>query len=134
MNRPDSAILIAAACSAALLTGCQTPPPPAVEADYVTNYPRVTATGGVNTVLLVRETGVVVDNSDVLRVQVPVRNVASETKLAQYRFFFFDENGTVHNDNPAWKRARIAPNVEVFMSANSIRPAADFRLEIRPQR
>ena len=126
--------LIAPALLLAITTGCQTPPPPAVGADDYNLYPTVTATGGMHTVLKVREAGVSVQNGDVLKASIPVRNIATQTKLVQYRYFFFDSNGVPHNPNPAWKRARIAPNVEVYMVGNSTRPAADYRLEIRPQR
>lgn len=121
--------------TAFLLTGCQTPvAPPAVAADTVADYPRVDATGGLDTVLVVREAGVSIQNSDLLRVSIPVRNTASETKLVQYRLFFFDDNGVPHNTNPGWTRGRIPPGTEIFMTGNSLRPAADFRLQIRPQR
>lgn len=119
--------------SAFASVGCQSAPP-AVAADVYTDYPKVTATGGMNSILRVREAGVSIENSDVYRVSIPVRNIATQTKLVQYRYFFFDANGRMHNTDPAWKRARIAPDVEVFMVGNSIRPAEDFRLEIRPQR
>lgn len=127
-------LCLAASTTVSFTSGCETLPAPAVGADPYSIYPRVTATGGMNRILKVREAGVSIRNDDLLRVSIPVRNVASETKLVQYRFFFFNEDGTVHNTDPSWRRTRIAPGVEVFMTANSITAAENFRLEIRPQR
>ncbi|GEM_PF-1196052 len=121
---------------AGLVAGCaKDVPPPGVAADEFTIYPRVTATGGLNSVLRVRESGFSKSTDPVLRVTVPVRNTAERTKFVQYRFFFFDADGEVVDANPTWTRTRIAPGAEVYMQGAAIaeQEASDFRLEIRPQ-
>jgi uncharacterized protein YcfL len=135
MTTPRSVLATATLIAALAATGCKTQlPPPAVGADQHPLYPRVTAIDGLNSALAVRTEGVSVDRGDVLDVTVPVRNTSTATKWVQYRFFFFTDDGTLLDNNPSWRRARIAPGVQAVMRGTSVAPAADFQLEIRAQR
>lgn len=141
MTRPTPRLFpitaaVALTVGVATLTACQPKevPPPAVAADAVTMYPRVTATGGLNAVLRVREGGVSRTADPVLSLSIPVRNTAERTMFVQYRYFFFDADGQPLDANPSWTRARLAPGAEVYMQGAAVsQDATDFRLEIRPQ-
>ena len=135
MNRSTSTVVAALAAAVLSVAGCQTTtPPPAVAADEHTIYPRVTALDGLDRVLRVRESGVVVSRGDVMTVTIPVRSVSPSTEFLQYRFYFYDDAGRPLDTNPTWSRTRVEPRAQAYLEGRSIVPAEDFQLEIRGAR
>ncbi len=117
--------------------GCarQVPYTPGVDPLSVTNYPKVTTTGDLANWLVVAHPTVVKEG--VLKVSTPVRltSKTGQWSKVQYRYQFLDDKGTPVRAQPDWVPVTLEPQQQVFMTGNSLDSnAADWRLEIRPQR
>ncbi len=100
-----------------------------------TTYPQVTTTGDLAQWLVVDQP--VVSRDGILKVSVPVRMTSNtgQWSKVQYRFIFLDANSVPVRAQPDWMPVTLEPRQQVFMQANSLDTnAADWRLEIRPQR
>lgn len=67
-----------------------------------------------------------------LSVEVPVRNVADDQYIVQYRFIFFDETGSVIEPAMQWDRAILEPKVMQYFRANALDQRAEsWKLQVR---
>ncbi|MEX0886357.1 MAG: DUF1425 domain-containing protein [Phycisphaeraceae bacterium] len=133
--RPGLLVLVVVLAAGA---GCRdtTQAPPTMRQDPLGgNYPRHVAIAGLDHALVVEEP--IVDASTATRpmsVTVPVRSVVDEPLSLQYRFRFLDERGRDLHDS-GWRLERLEPRLQANLEANARQTAAaDWRLEIRPER
>jgi len=67
-----------------------------------------------------------------LNVEVPVRNVADDQYIVQYRFMFFDEAGSMIEPVMQWDRAVLEPKVMQYLRANALDDRAEtWKLQVR---
>jgi uncharacterized protein YcfL len=140
MLRPAAtAIVLIASCS---LIACDSSQrrPNAPDADVVTseNYPKVTLQSPLNSDhLVVDYTGIIIDaptSTRPLRAQVPVRSIADQQFLVQYRFLWFDDTGRNVGET-GWRFTPLDVAMQAqFSGAATTLSATDWRLEIRPSR
>lgn len=98
-------------------------------------YPQISTTGDLAQWLLFDKPSV--SHDGVMKVSVPVRSTTStgQWMKVQYRFIFLDANNMPVKAQPDWQPMTMEPRQQVFMTGNSMDSnAADWRLEIRPQR
>ena len=67
-----------------------------------------------------------------LSVEVPVRNVADDQYIVQYRFMFFDETGSMLEPEMQWDRAVLEPKVMEYLRGNALDARAEsWKLQVR---
>ena len=120
------------------LAGCRdtvNAPPTARQDPLGGAYPREVAIEGLDRAIVV-EPAIVDESTDSrpMRVTVPVRSVVDEPLVLQYHFIFRDERGRDLHDS-GWRHQRLEPRLQANLEANARQTAAaDWRLEIRPER
>lgn len=91
--------------------------------------PRLAKRTAIGTPVLTRD-----PQSQLLYVQVPIRNLTDHQFPVDYRVKFVDRNGQVLNET-GWAHKYLAPNVPDQISVNSLSSrAADFQLDLREAR
>jgi hypothetical protein len=67
-----------------------------------------------------------------MSVEVPVRNTADDQYIIQYRFTFFDEDGSVLDPVMQWDRAVLEPMAMQQLRANALDERAEsWKLQVR---
>jgi hypothetical protein len=67
-----------------------------------------------------------------LEIQVPVRNLANEQYLTEYRFVFFDANRQVVQPEMGWVMQPLVAKQTEYLRANALdTQAVDWKLEVR---
>ncbi|GDX98390.1 hypothetical protein LBMAG48_07940 [Phycisphaerae bacterium] len=130
-----SIILLALASLASTLVACDTVKAPyrPVPDQIGANYPKITVSGELAGFI---ETGTpIVEKSDVLKVTVPtrLRSDPGYSSNIQYRFLFFNANGSpARGGEMSWRFMNLPPRDQRFLAGNSMdSDATDWRCEIR---
>ncbi len=70
--------------------------------------------------------------SQPLSVEVPLRSIADDQYIIQYRFSFFEANGSLLEPVMLWERAVLEPKAMSVLKANALdQRAAIWKLQVR---
>ena len=123
-----------ALAGATLAAGCSNAPA-AVKLEPLDNYPQVAVTSDLKgDVVMDEEPALEPLPGGAVRVTLPVRYLKKKQLAAQYRFRFFDVNGTPQNPNPGWKSIRLVPRTKVYLTGVALEPGSTrWEAELRPE-
>lgn len=118
----------------ATLLGCQSVPPPinARNDPYVPEQVNITEKALRVRTAFTQPSITRDPRTNLLHVQVPVRNTSDQQLYVEHRTVWLDNNGQAINPNAAWQTATLAPNVWTNLTAQAFTDrAADFRTDVR---
>jgi uncharacterized protein YcfL len=99
------------------------------------NDPQITVIPGELRNWLAFQPAIVTDRADAdrpMQVEVPLRNMAEQMYLIDYRFLFYDLNGRELEPAMGWRMQELYPKQLVRLKAGALHnDAVDYRLEVK---
>ncbi|MFK7961034.1 MAG: DUF1425 domain-containing protein [Phycisphaerales bacterium] len=137
MRHLSACIVLLAATAPAVLSGCESAPPPLQGGGAPMADPRISVLDGVGASLLRFQPAIMVDVEPApIEVQVPVQNASlRDTYYADYRFVFFDAQGRQLEPIMGWTFLNFEPTQSQRMIGKALdRRAVNWKLEVKRSR
>lgn len=127
-------LLVTGILAAAMaLCACDNPPLPAYQAKF--DAPQFSMTDwGLQQDLRVSKAVTNLVGAGQLQVAIELENNTDHVVKADYRYTFLDKNGVAIDPASAWTPVNVPPRGFQQFTITSMSPAADFRVELRPQK